>query len=91
MGKLRDEALSKQTEDTQSHELTSQEMNYLKLLNMTLQFHTHAQKLVSGYLYYICTGRLGYENGVDLRFELDFDKDDNMLTVTVLPPAPIGA
>lgn len=91
MGDLKKQALAKETTDTQTHELSQQEMNYIKLLNMTLQFHTHAQKLISGYLYYISTNRLGYENGVDLQFELDFDKDDNMLTVKLLPPIEVVA
>jgi len=86
MGDLKAKALAKEANDTQTHQLTDQEFNYLKLLQMTLQFHTHAQKLISGYLYYLCTNRLGYAVGRDLQFELDFDKDDKMLTVKLLPP-----
>lgn len=85
MGKLRDEALTKKTEDTATHELTDQEVTYLRLLNLTLQYHTHGQKIMSGFLYYISTNRLGYPNGTDLQFEIDLDKEDKMLTVKLLP------
>lgn len=85
MGKLKDEATTNATEDVQQHKLTDGEMNYLRLLNIALQYHTMGQKIMSGYLYYVCTQRLGYTDGTNLQFELDFDKQDNMLTVKLLP------
>jgi hypothetical protein len=81
MGNLKNQALRKDTEDIVVHELTDQEYNYIKMLNLTLQYHTFSTKLMTGFLYYVCTTRLGYKNGVDLQFELDFAKDDKQLTV----------
>lgn len=46
---------------------------------------------MSGYLYYICTQRLGYKNGTNLQFEFDFDKQENILTVKLLPENPVEA
>jgi hypothetical protein len=91
MGKLKDEATATQTEDIQQHKLTDGEMNYLRLLNIALQYHTMGQKIMSGFLYYVCTARLGYKDGTNLQFELDFDKQDNMLTVKLLPENPAEA
>lgn len=89
MGKLRDEAVTKVNEDVQQHELTKSEANYLRLLNLALQFHTMGQKIMTGFLYYICIQRLGYKDGVNLQFEFDFSKEDNMLTVKLLPDTPM--
>jgi hypothetical protein len=91
MGKLKDEATKTDTEDIQQHKLTDSEMNYLRLLNIALQYHTMGQKIMSGFLYYICTSRLDYKDGTNLQFELDFDKQDSMLTVKLLPMNPAEA
>lgn len=85
MGQLKDEALKNNNEDIQQHQLTPAESNYLRLLNLSLQYHTLGQKIMSGFLYYICTQRLGYQEGVNLQFEFDFDAPDNKLTVRLLP------
>lgn len=85
MGKLRDEALQKETEDVKSFELSDQEIQYLRLLNLTLQYHTHGAKIMSGFLYYVSINRLGYPHGTDLQFEIDLEKEDKMLTVKLLP------
>jgi hypothetical protein len=92
MGKLKDEATSTApSEDVAQHKLTGGEMNYLRLLNIALQYHTMGQKIMSGYLYYVCTQRLGYKDGTNLQFELDFDKQDNIVVVKVLPMNPAEA
>lgn len=89
MGKLKDEATAPKAPennmDMQVHQLNDSEMGYLRLLNVALQYHTLGQKIMSGYLYYVCIQRLGYENGINLQFEIDFDKQDNLLTVKALP------
>lgn len=96
MGDLKNKAMNNAapSEDTQLFKLNEDEAAHLRLLNLGLQFHTLAQKIMSGYLYYVCTNRLGYEKGVNLSFRFDFSQDNNMLEVTLLPaslveePAP---
>jgi hypothetical protein len=85
MGNLKNEAMSTGTEDIATFKLNDGEVGYLRLLNVALQFHTLGQKIMSGFLYYVSVTRLGYNNGVNLQFEFDFDKQDNMLTVKLLP------
>lgn len=85
MGKLKDEVTTNNSEDLQQHKLTDSEANYLRLLNLALQYHILSGRIQSGYLYYICTQRLGYKSGVNLQFEFDFDKPDNILIVKMLP------
>lgn len=91
MGKLKDEATTNTNEDIQEHKLTDGESNYLRLLNLSLQYHTLGQKIMSGYLYYVCTQRLGYQPGTNLQFEFDFDKPENLLVVKMLPADPAAA
>lgn len=86
MGDLKDQAI--ETEDVRTHELLDSEMNYLKLLNLALQFHTMGQKILSGFMYYIAVTRLGYKDGSNLQFEIDLNKDDNLLTIRLLPQDP---
>jgi hypothetical protein len=88
MGKLRDEATTNTSEDLQEHKLTEAEANYLRLLNLGLQYNTLGPKIMSGYLYYVCIQRLGYKQGVNLQFEFDFDKPENILVVKMLPSDP---
>jgi hypothetical protein len=85
VGSLKDKALETANEDAVKHTLTDSEINYLKLLNLTLQYHTMGQRIMSGFLFYVATTRLGYPEGVDLQFELDLQKDDKILTVTLMP------
>lgn len=82
-GSLKKQAL--ESEDTKIHQLTEWEMNYTRLLNMALQYNTMGQRIISGYLHYVCKTRLGYADNLDLQFEIDLDKTDNLLTVTLLP------
>jgi hypothetical protein len=82
---LKDEALGTENEDISTFELTEGELNYLRLLNLGLQFHTLGQKIMSGFMYYVATTRLGYKPGSNLQFEIDLNKDDGILTVKLLP------
>lgn len=75
MGKI------KQAND-KTHELTEQEYNMLKLMNEALRYNVAGSKIISGFIYYICSSRLGYEDGANLQFEIDFDKEDKLLKVT---------
>lgn len=83
MGQLKDQAL--ESEDTKIHELNDGELGYLRLLNMTLQYHTLAQKIFSGFLYYVCVTRLGYIEGSSLQFQIDLNQEKPSLSVTLLP------
>lgn len=91
MGKLKDEATTNTSEDLQQHKLTNGEAYYLRLLNLGLQYHTLAGKIQSGFLYYVCTQRLGYKEGVNLQFEFDFESPENILIVKMLPADPKAA
>lgn len=86
MGTLKDEMLQNGSEDIRQHHLTDGEMAYLKLLTLTLQYHTMAQRIMSGFLYYVAVNRLGYNDSptTALQFEIDPTKD-NVLTIKVLP------
>jgi len=85
MGSLKDKALETASEDAVKHVLTDAEISYLKLLNLTLQYHTMGQRIMSGFLFYVATTRLGYPEDANLQFELDLQKDDKVLTVTLMP------
>lgn len=91
MGKLKDESITNTSEDLQEHKLSENEANYLRLLNLSLQYHTLSGKIMSGYLYYVCVQRLGYRPGTNLQFEFDFDKPENVLIVKILPADPRAA
>lgn len=91
MGNLKDQALKNETEDIQEHKLLDNEANYLRTLNLALQFNTFGEKILSGFLYYVCVQRLGYKEGTNLQFEFDFNKGDNILTVKLLPENPAAA
>lgn len=65
--------------------LTEREMNYLRILNASLQFNTWKDKIISGFLYYVCTNRFGYPETANLIFEIDLDNDKNELIVKEIP------
>lgn len=68
-----------------THQLTEREVNYLKVLNAALQFNTWKDKIISGFLYYVCTTRFGYREDESLIFEIDLATDDNELLVKTIP------
>jgi len=70
----------KKTADN-THVLTEREFNYLKLLHSALTFHTLSDRIISGYLYYVCTSRFGYADDINLLFEIDLDLDTRELKV----------
>ena len=65
--------------------LTEREYNYLKILNLALQYNLLKDKCISGYLYYVCSQRFGFKEDQNLQFEIDLDKDNGELTVTEIP------
>lgn len=85
MGSLKDQASEVAAEDIRQHKLEDSEVSYLRLLNLALQYHTMGQKMMSGFLYYVASHRLGYKQGVNLQFEFDFNSDSNILMVRLLP------
>lgn len=89
MGKLKAKKLDTNNENIRTVELTLQEFNYVFMLNKTLTFHTYGQKIISGFLYYVASNRLGYTKDASLKFELDLEKDDHMLTIELLPDEPM--
>jgi len=88
MSSIKDKALANDNEDAVKHVLTEAEVNYLKLLNLTLQYHTMGQRIMSGFLFYVATTRLGYAEDSNLQFELDLESEDKVLTVTLMPAIP---
>lgn len=75
--------------DYKSFVLTEREFNYLQILNNGLTFHTWKDKIMSGFLYYVCTNRLGYKETANLIFELDFEDDKHELKIRDVPPEAI--
>ena len=73
-----------------THVLTEREFNYLKILNASLQFNTWKDKIISGFLYYVCTNRFGYKEDQNLIFEIDLDSDKAELKVKDIPPEAIA-
>lgn len=80
MGKIK-----QQDKNIKTFPLTTKEYNYLKLLNLALQFSELKNKLISGFLYYVCSHRLGYGEDVNLVFEVDLDKEEGILKVREVP------
>lgn len=72
--------------DIKTYTLTEKEFNYCKLLNLALQFNELKNKLISGWLYYICNSRLGYDETQNLVFEVDLEDDEKReLKVRIIP------
>lgn len=85
MGKIKDNNKSGKT-----HILTEREVNYLRILNAALNFNTWKDKIISGFLYYVCTNRFGYTEDQNLIFEIDLESDKNELKVKEIPTAAIA-
>lgn len=72
-----------------THILSEREFNYLKVLNGALGFNTWKDKIISGFLYYVCCSRFGYREDQSLIFEIDLDSDKNELIVKEIPAEEI--
>lgn len=74
------------------YQLTEYEFRYLKDLNNALLLHTLRSQIISGFLTYVATQRLGYskiKEGHMLQYELDTSNDDHTLKVREVPaPSP---
>lgn len=80
MGKIKE-----QKNETKEYELTEREWNYVKLLNVFLNYNTEKNRLISGFLYYLCNTRFNYPETVNLVFETDLDDDKRILKVKEIP------
>lgn len=80
MGKLK-----KQEDDIKTYTLTEREYDYLKVLNLATQFSTLRDKIISGFLYYVCNSRFGYSEEVNLVFEIDLEDDKREMKVREIP------
>jgi hypothetical protein len=86
---LRDKIL--QNNDEKKFELTSYEFSYLKDMNNVLLFHTLRSNLISGFLTYIATTRLGFTTipeGYALQYEVDLKSDTNKELIVRTVPKP---
>lgn len=79
---------AKQSKD-KAYTLTEREINYLKILNLALMYSTLKDKAISGFLYYICTSRLGFNENQNLIFEIDLDDEKRQLKVKPVPTEAI--
>lgn len=68
-----------------AHQLTEREFNYIKILNLALQYSVLKDKAISGFLYYICHSRFGYRDDDNLIFEIDLENDAMELKVKKVP------
>jgi hypothetical protein len=86
MPKLKDSFLHKPQES--EHQLSDYEFRYLKDLNNALLLHTLRSQIISGYLTYVATQRLGYtkiKEGYMLQYELDTSGDDHSIKIREVP------
>lgn len=80
MGKIK-----QQKSEEKKYTLSEREFNYLKILNIALQYNTLKDKLISGFLYYVCNNRFGYSKDVNLVFEVDLEDEKRQLSIKELP------
>lgn len=80
--------LLKTDEGGKKFTLTNYEFKYIRDLNQALTFHTLRGQIISGYLTYVATTRLGYtqiREGYMLQYEVDPTKEDQTLIVREIP------
>lgn len=82
MGKLKDKIMDNNTNE---FALKEEEFNHLMNLNVAKnQIVQSANVMMSSFLHYVATNRLGYDNDDNLQFELDFEDEKRILKVTKL-------
>lgn len=80
MGKIKDGITAEQ-----SHELTEAEFNYVMNVNQAKSAIVEEyNRVMSAFLKYVASSRLGYPSEADLQFELDFSDKKHILKVTKL-------
>lgn len=79
MGKIKEKATNAEKEFT----LTDAEFNYLANMNTSMQNRqAEDRRVITAFLYYIATSRLGYEAGQNLKFEVDFEADGHPIKIS---------
>lgn len=79
-------SIKKQSQDTQTHTLSEQEFNYVMNIQSAKQnVMEEYNRVISAFLKYVTSERLGYKPEDDLQFELDFSNNKHELKVTILP------
>ena len=77
MGNIKD-SLKKE----KKHTLTDGEFNFLeRLILLRNQSNTAYNQLASAFLSFVAGNRLGYKEGSELQFEVDFDKGTKVVKV----------
>lgn len=76
--------------DNITHILTEREINYLKILNLALSYNTMKDKIISGFLYFVCHSRFGYEEDKNLIFEINLEDEKRELKVREIPTEAIS-
>ena len=74
-------------DSVKEYQLEEAEFNYL--MNINDAKNNNAQeynRVMSAFLHYIASSRLGYAASTDLQFELDFADEKRNIKVTVLEP-----
>jgi hypothetical protein len=80
--------LKKNEGEDKTFTLTDYEFKYIRDLNQALALHTLRGQIISGFLTYVATTRLGYSSirdGYMLQYEVDPSKEDHTLIVREVP------
>jgi len=78
-------SIKKTKDDVKTFELTVREFDYLNILNLSLSYSIFKDKVISGFLYYVCTTKHGYSEDVNLQFEVDLEDKKRILKVKTIP------
>jgi hypothetical protein len=86
MGKAR-----QNTNTTKTHKLEEKDWKFLKVLNFALQLHVMKDQIITGYLIIICNKQFGYDENVNLTFEIDLGSDTQEMKVTEVSNEEVAA
>lgn len=83
MGSIKNNARS---DKSKAHELTEEEFNYVMNVNVAKQnIVNEYNRVMSAFLKYVASSRLGYTSDEDLEFELDFSAKEHLLKIKKIP------
>lgn len=92
MARLRKKVLEDNNDDAKIFTLTDFEFGYVRDLNQALMLHTLRSQLISAFLTYVATTRLGYTSireGYALQYEVDPTTEDHTLKIREVAKADI--